>query len=97
MKASTLYMQEFRARAGRAREQRFGRQLMLTDAAHEAYRVATNRLTGEFGWDDERALVVMRGLNSGVQRWLELGAMDLDALEKDLDRYEAELTDGFGE
>jgi hypothetical protein len=96
MQASRIYMQEFRARAERAYRQRFGRQALLTDAAHEAYRVATDRLTAEFGWDDEKALVVMRGLNSGVQGWLALGAVDLDSLERELERREAELENGFG-
>lgn len=92
-----VYLEEFRARAARAREQRFGRQALLTQAAHDAYQAATDRLTREYQWDDEHALVVMRGLNAGVQKWLELGAVDWDALERELERRETELRDGLGD
>jgi hypothetical protein len=31
-----------------------------------------------------------------VQGWLALGAVDLDSLERELERREAELENGFG-
>lgn len=95
MKAWQVYMTEFRARSERALQQRFTRQALLTEAAHDAYQAATDRMTGEHGWDDERALVVMRGLNAGVKRWLEHGAIDMIRLEQDLARRERELDDGL--
>lgn len=95
MNAAPIYMEEFRARAEQAEQQRFGRQAMLTEAAHDAYQAATDRLTRQHGWDTERALVVMRGLNAGVQRWLELGASDWDALHADLVSREDQLHEGF--
>lgn len=96
MSAAQVYMDEFRRRALKAQQQRFGRQALLTEAAHDAYQAATDRLTGEHGWDSERALVIMRGLNAGVQHWLRLGAVDLDVLGRDLERRERELAEGFG-
>jgi hypothetical protein len=96
MDAWQVYMEEFRSRAERAQQQRFGRQSMYTEAAHDAYQAATDRLTREHGWDAERALVVMRGLNAGVQEWLQLGAVELDALAAELRRREEGLADGYG-
>jgi hypothetical protein len=90
-----VYMEEFRSRAERAQQQRFGRLATLTEAAHDAYQAATDRLTQEHGWPDERALVIMRGLNAGVQNWLEHGSVDITRLERDLERRERELADGF--
>jgi hypothetical protein len=95
MEAWQIYFAEFRRRGARANEQRFGRQEMLTEAAHDAYQVAADRLTRDHGWNDEHTLVVMRGLNAAVQQWLELGGGDWDVLLSELRRREGELRQGF--
>jgi hypothetical protein len=95
MEAWQIYMDEFRARGERASAQAFGREQGLAEAAHEAYRVTSNRLTQHHGWEDERALVVLRGFNAAVQEWVERGAADWTALEGELTRREAGLRDGI--
>jgi hypothetical protein len=96
MDAWQIYLDEFRRRAGSADRQRFGRQETMTEAAHDAYQATADRMTNDHGWNDEHTLVVMRGLNGAVQRWLELGGGDWRALETELRRREGELRDGFG-
>lgn len=97
MDAWQVYFEEFRQRGEAAHAQRFGRQELLTEAAHDAYQAASNRLTQEHGWGDERALVVMRGLNAAVSRWLNMGGGDWEALRLELQRREAELRTGFSD
>jgi len=96
MQAWRVYLEEFRRRAADADERRFGRQELLTEAAHDAYEAAANRLTREFGWTDEHTLVIMRGLNAAVQKWLELGGAGWDTLAAELERREEEMRVGFG-
>jgi hypothetical protein len=96
MQAWQLYLEEFRRRAADADQRRFGRQELLTEAAHDAYQAAADRLTREHGWDDEHTLVIMRGLNAAVQQWLELGGAGWDALAAELRRREEEMRSGFG-
>jgi hypothetical protein len=88
MEAWQMYMEEFRSRAGDAQSQTFARRELLAEAAHDAYQRASDRLTRDHGWDDEHTLVVMRGLNAAVQRWIELGAADWEALGAELRRRE---------
>jgi len=97
MQAATVYFEEFRRRGEAAGTQRFGRQELLTEAAHDAYQATSDRLTREFGWEDERALVVLRGLNAAVKRWLDSGGGDWDVLHDSLRSREAELEDGYGQ
>jgi hypothetical protein len=94
MNAATIYLEEFRRRGEKANAQRFGRQELLTEAAHDAYQAAADRLTQQHGWDDERALVVMRGLNLTVQRWLDSGGGDWDALDRALQQQESQIQPG---
>jgi hypothetical protein len=95
MQAWQVYIEEFRRRAADADERRFGRQELLTEAAHDAYEAAANRLTREYGWSDEHTLVIMRGLNAAVQNWLDLGGADWDTLIAQLQRREEEMKVGF--
>ena len=97
MDAAAVYLQEFRARAEEADVRRFGRQELLTEAAHDAYQAASDRLTRDYGWRDEHTLVVMRGLNDAVRGWLDTGGAGWDELEAELHRREAELQAGFGD
>jgi hypothetical protein len=97
MDAWQIYLEEFRRRGQKAHGQRFGRQELLTEAAHDAYQAAADRMTRDHGWADEHTLVVMRGLNEAVRRWLEMGGADWDALGSELQHRENELRDGFGE
>lgn len=97
MDAWQIYLDEFRQRGAKAHGQRFGRQELLTEAAHDAYQAVADRMTRDHGWSDEHTLVVMRGLNEVVRRWLEMGGMDWDVLGETLRRREHELRDGFGE
>lgn len=97
MEAWQIYYEEFQRRGGPAAGQKFSRQEALTEAAHDAYQAASNRLTRDHGWDDERTLVVMRGLNGTVSRWVETGSDDWDTLRTELQRSEDELRDGFGD
>lgn len=96
MDAWQIYLDEFRRRGEKAHGQRFGRQELLTEAAHDAYQATADQLTRDHGWSDDRTLVVMRGLNDAVRRWLDMGGMEWDALGEALQRREAELRDGFG-
>jgi hypothetical protein len=80
MDAWEIYLEEFRTRGARAHGQRFGRQEGLTEAAHDAYQAAADRMTREHGWSDDHTLVVMRGLNDAVRGWLHAGAGDWDEL-----------------
>jgi hypothetical protein len=97
MNAWEVYLEEFRARGARAHGQRFSREEGLTEAAHDAYQAAADRMTREHGWSDEHTLVVMRGLNDAVRGWLDAGAADWDELGTELRRREMELRDGFGD
>ena len=95
MDAWQIYMEEFRRRGERAAAQEFGRDQLLSEAAHEAYEAASNRLTGEHGWEDEHTLVVMRGLNGAVQQWLARPGADWEALGEEMRRRETELRNGY--
>jgi hypothetical protein len=96
MQAWQVYLEEFRRRAADADAQRFGRHELLTEAAHDAYQAAADRLTREHGWDDEHTLVVMRGLNEAVRNWLDLGGAGWDELTAELQRREDEIVFGTG-
>jgi hypothetical protein len=96
MDAWQIYLDEFRRRGDKANAQPFARQELLTEAAHDAYQFASDRMTREFGWDDAHALVVMRGLNEAVRDWLKSGDTDWDSLGRELHRREEELRNGFG-
>jgi hypothetical protein len=95
MEAWSIYLEEFRRRGEAASRQQFGREALLGEAAHDAYQVTADRMTGEHGWSDEHALVVLRGLNAAVQQWLTGGGRDWDRLGSELQRRETELREGF--
>jgi hypothetical protein len=95
MEAWQVYLDEFRRRGERAHAQQFSRQELLTEAAHDAYQAAADRMTGEFGWSDEHTLVVMRGLNEAVRTWLARGGGAWDELSREMQRTEQDLTRGF--
>jgi hypothetical protein len=95
MEAWSIYLDEFRRRGEAASRQQFGRDALLGEAAHDAYQVTADRMTGEHGWSDEHALVVMRGMNAAVQQWLSGGSGDWDRLASELQRRETELREGF--
>jgi hypothetical protein len=95
MDAWQVYYEEFQRRGEPADAQRFGRQEMLTEAAHDAYQAAADRMTRDHGWGDEQTLVVMRGLNATVARWLDAGGADWNDLRDSLQRTEEELRSGF--
>jgi hypothetical protein len=69
MNPADIYYDQLRAHAGRANEQQFESEQALSEAAHEAYRQTADQLT-RAGWDEERALVVTRGMNEVVRGWL---------------------------
>ena len=95
MHAWEIYLAELRQRAPGAESWRGVGRDRIGEAAHEAYRAASDRLTGRHHWDDEHTLVVMRGLNAAVREWLDSDG-DWTALERELERREREVTDGFG-
>lgn len=97
MDAWQIYMEEFRRRGERAAAQQFSRDQLLSEAAHEAYEAAANRLTRDHGWEDEHTLVVMRGLNGAVQQWLAQPGADWDALGAEMRRRETDLRDGLSD
>jgi hypothetical protein len=84
MSAWQIYYDDFRRHAAGTDGQRFERETLLAEAAHEAYQHTVDALARDHGWDDERALVVTRGLNAVVKRWIEGGASDWDALKASL-------------
>jgi hypothetical protein len=96
MEAWPIYFEEFQRRGGSAHAQLMGRQQLLTEAAHDAYEAAANRLTQDHAWSDDHTLVVMRGLNAAVAQWLQQGGTDWEALRAELKRREDELKTGFG-
>jgi hypothetical protein len=95
MEAWQVYLDEFRQRGERANAQQFSRQELLTEAAHDAYQAAADRMTRDLGWSDEHTLVVMRGLNEAVRGWLARGSTDWDELGREMQRREQDLTRGF--
>jgi len=95
MHAWQVYMEEFRRRAESAATAQFEQRAMMGEAAHDAYRAASDRLTQEHGWGDEQALVVMRGLNGAVQEWLDAGGGDWQTLAEAMRRREDELERGY--
>lgn len=95
MDAWQVYMEEFRRRGERAAAQQVGRDQLLAEAAHDAYRAAADRLTSEHGWEDEHTLVVMRGLNGAVQQWMGRPGADWDALGREMRRREDNLRTGL--
>lgn len=88
MHAWQVFMEEFRHRAEGAASSQFERAELLGEAAHEAYRAAADRLTGEHGWEDEQTLVVMRGLTGVVQEWVAAGSTDWQSLAEEMRRRE---------
>ena len=88
MQVWQVYMDELRTRGARAAAQKIGRGDALAEAVHDAYRATSDRLTGEHGWDDERALVLLRGFNEAARSWIAGGARDWDSLEVELARLE---------
>jgi len=95
MDAWRIYMEEFRRRGERAAAQQIGRDELLSEAAHEAYQAAANRMTTDHGWEDEHTLVVMRGLNGAVQEWMSRPGTDWDELSAEMERRETELKNGL--
>lgn len=95
MDAWQIYLEELRQRGGRAAAQEIGREEMLTEAAHDAYRAAADRMTQQHGWNDEHTLVVMRGLTGAVQDWIRRGSTDWDELGDEMRRREGELRTGY--
>lgn len=79
-----IYYDEFERRAGRASDQRFGRDEALKEAAHGAYRATADRLSREANWDDDRTLVVTHAFGETVKRWIDRGVLDWDGLRHDL-------------
>jgi hypothetical protein len=80
MQAWQVYLDELRQRVPSGSSQILDRQHVIGEAAHDAYQRASDRLTREHGWDDERTLVVMRGLNAAVKEWIDRGGQDWDVL-----------------
>lgn len=95
MDAWQIYMEEFRRRGERAAAQEVGRDQLLSEAAHEAYQAASDRLTRDHGWQDEHTLVVMRGLNGAVKAWMGRKGSDWEALGREMQRREMELRTGY--
>jgi hypothetical protein len=90
MNPADLYFDVLRSRAQRADDGgSFGREELISEAAHEAYRRTADRLTADAGWDEERALVVTRGLNEVVKGWLQREDRDWDGLHEELRRRAA--------
>jgi hypothetical protein len=89
MSAWQLYYDDFRRHAARADGQRFERESLLAEAAHEAYQHTADALSREHGWTEERALVVTRGLNGVVKRWIDDGARNWDELRNSLREHAA--------
>ena len=80
MQAWQVYLDELRQRVPDGTAEVFGREQLISEAAHDAYQRAADRMTREHGWDDERTLVVMRGLNAAVKDWIGRGADSWDEL-----------------
>jgi hypothetical protein len=97
MEAWQVFFEEFQARGATADAQRFGRDDSLAEAAHDAYRATADRLTQEYGYHGDRALVLTRGFTAAVQRWLDDGSGDWEALRLELARRERELASGYGD
>lgn len=75
-----IYYGEFERRATPIVRQTFDRDEDLARAAHEAYRVTSDRLTGSERWEDDAALALTRGLNEATKRWIARGRGDLPGL-----------------
>lgn len=88
MHAWRIYMAELRARGEQAAARQIDRSEDLAEAVHEAYRATSDRLTREHGWNDERALVLLRGFNGAARSWIEDGGSDWASLERELARLE---------
>jgi hypothetical protein len=80
MQAWQVYLEELRQRVPDGAADVFGREQLISEAAHDAYQRAADRMTRDHGWEDERTLVVMRGLNAAVKEWIDRGGQDWDAL-----------------
>jgi len=83
-----IYFDEFRRHAGRVPEQQFGRDEAFATAAHAAYRHTADRLTAE-GWNDERTLRLVRGLNEAAKTWIERDGESWSELRAGLERMAA--------
>ena len=94
MQAWQVYLEELRQRIPDGTGDVFGREQLISEAAHDAYQRASDRMTRDHGWEDERTLVVMRGLNAAVKDWIGRGDSSWDTLGDDLQRREAEATNG---
>lgn len=76
-----IYYDEFARRAEPIVRQSIGRDDDLAKAAHEAYRVTSNRLTEDERWQDDAVLVLTRGLNQATKEWIATGRGDLTRLQ----------------
>ena len=80
-----IYLAELQQRAQNVPPQAFGRDQLLAEAAHDAYQVTADRLTGE-GMDAEHALTVTRMFGQAVKEWLGRNGSDWDALRAELSK-----------
>jgi len=78
-----IYFAEFQRRAARVPGQKFGREEAFAEAAHDAYVYTADRLTAE-GWDDDRTLHLVRGLNQAAGEWIERDGASWEALRERL-------------
>jgi hypothetical protein len=88
VEAWELYFDEFQRLARHVPAQQFGRGDAFAVAAHAAYRHTADRLTAE-GWDDERTLHLVRGLNEAARVWIERDGISWDGLRRRLSEIAA--------
>lgn len=84
-----IYYEEFRRLAAVVPEQQFGRGEAFAEAAHQAYRHTADLLTTE-GWDDERTLHLVRGLNEAAKQWIDRDGSSWEELRSGLARIAAQ-------
>lgn len=95
MEAWRIYYDEFVQRADRVRQQPFERDQAFAEAAHEAYRRASDQLTREHGWEEDRALFLMRGLNAATKLWIGTDGESFDGLKQRLRGIAAEADGAY--
>lgn len=80
-----IYYEEFERRAAPIVRQSFDREDDLAKAAHEAYRITSNRLTEDERWEDDAVLALTRGFNQTTKEWIGSGKGEMEGLRERLE------------
>ncbi|MBW3533992.1 MAG: hypothetical protein KY453_02045 [Gemmatimonadetes bacterium] len=83
-----IYYDELLDRAEEIPLQRFNRAEDMSEAAHEAYQAAVDRLVRQLDLGEAEALALTRAFGREVKAWIEEDTYDWDELRERLERVQ---------